>query len=50
MKLNALVIGNCQTAGIVYFLNKSTEFKKIYSIKEYLNWQMIKNKDSEIKV
>ena len=46
MKLNALVIGNCQTAGIVYFLNKSTEFKKIYSIKEYLNWQMIKNKDS----
>ena len=45
-KLKALFIGNCHSNGLIHYLNKSSEFKNTFSVKQYANWEMIKNKDS----
>lgn len=43
MKLSTICLGNCHNSGIIYFLNKSEEFKNTFNIKQYANWQLIKN-------
>lgn len=45
MKQKAVFIGNCQCSGILELL-KFTSFYDKYDVKQYANWQMIKNKDA----
>jgi hypothetical protein len=42
-KLKCLMIGNCQNTGIIHYLSLSDEFSKTYEIKQYTNWQLIRN-------
>lgn len=42
-KMKSLFIGNCQNNGVMHFLSFSKEFTETYDIKQYPNWQLIKN-------
>lgn len=43
MKKRAVFLGNCQSAGIIPFLNKSKEFSDQYDIKTYVNYEILRN-------
>lgn len=43
IKLKCLLIGNCQNTGVMHYLSQSEEFNKTYEIKQYTNWQLIKD-------
>lgn len=42
-KLKCLFIGNCQNNGLMYYLSQSKEFNQTYEMKQYANWQLIRN-------
>lgn len=43
MRKKAVFLGNCQSAGIIPFLNKSQEFRDQYEIKTYVNYEILRN-------
>lgn len=42
-KLKCLMIGNCQNTGIIHYLSQSKQFSSTYQVKQYANWQLIRN-------
>jgi len=42
-KLKCLLIGNCQNNGLMHYLSQSKEFNETYEMKQYTNWQLIRN-------
>jgi hypothetical protein len=45
-KLKSLFIGNCQNAGLKFFLLHSQEFRNTFETKLYANWQLIEDQSS----
>lgn len=43
IKLKCLLIGNCQNTGVMHYLSQSEEFNKTYEMKQYTNWQLIRD-------
>jgi hypothetical protein len=44
VKKKSVFLGNCHNLGIITYLNKSEEFRELYSVEYYTNWELLKYK------